>query len=87
MRIDLNPYGIRVTAINPGLVETEFSEVRYKGDVEKASEVYQGYKPLTAEDIANTILFAVNCPEHVTIADLTILPTAQASATVVNKKA
>jgi NADP-dependent 3-hydroxy acid dehydrogenase YdfG len=86
MRLDLNSYGIRVTGINPGLVETEFSLVRFKGDEQRAGSVYKGFKPLTPEDIANVILFTINCPPHVMIADLTILPTAQASATIVNKQ-
>jgi 3-hydroxy acid dehydrogenase/malonic semialdehyde reductase len=86
LRIDLNSYGIRVGAIHPGLVETEFSEVRFKGDQEKAASVYSQLEALQAEDVANTILFMINAPEHVTLADITILPTAQASATVINKK-
>lgn len=85
MRLDLNQFGIRVTEIKPGLVETEFSEVRFKGDQERASTVYQGYEPLTAEDIADTIKYAVMAPKHVTIAEMVVLPTAQASATVINK--
>lgn len=86
MRMDLNPYGIRVSGIHPGLVETEFSLVRFKGDEQKSAAVYKGFQPLTAADIANTILFIINCPPHVVISDLTILPTAQASATIVNKQ-
>ena len=86
MRLDLNPYGIRVSGIHPGLVETEFSLVRFKGDEQRASSVYKGFQPLTAQDIANTILFVINCPPHVVISDLTILPTAQASATIVHKQ-
>jgi NADP-dependent 3-hydroxy acid dehydrogenase YdfG len=85
MRIDLNQYGIKVTAINPGLVETEFSLVRFKGDKERANANYQGYKPLSAKDIAEVILFTLQRPSHVNISDLIILPTAQASATIVNK--
>jgi len=86
MRIDLNPFGIKVTGIHPGLVETEFSIVRFKGDKEKAAQVYQGCEPLTPENIAESIWFVINQPTHVVIADLTILPTAQASATLVNRK-
>jgi NADP-dependent 3-hydroxy acid dehydrogenase YdfG len=86
MRLDLNPYGIRVTGIHPGLVETEFSLVRFKGDEQRASSVYKGFQPLTAEDVADAIWYTVNCPPHVMISDLTILPTAQGSATIVNKK-
>ncbi len=86
MRIDLNPFGIRVTQIAPGLVETEFSLVRFKGDAERAQKVYEGYEPLKAEDIADAIWYAVSAPAHVQIADMVIFPTAQASATIVNKK-
>ena len=86
MRMDLNSSGVKVSAINPGLVETEFSEVRFKGDKESARKVYQGFSPLQANDIAETILFMVTRPEHVNIADLLILPTAQASATMVDKQ-
>lgn len=86
MRIDLNEHGIRVGAVNPGLVETEFSDVRFKGDADRAEKVYQGYQPLLPEDIAEIILFAISRPYHVNIADLVVMPTAQASSTIVNKK-
>lgn len=85
MRIDLNPYGIRVIGVHPGLVETEFSLVRFKGDAARSKTVYQGLQPLTAEDIADTIAFAVSRPPHVVLADIVMLPTAQASATVLKK--
>ena len=85
MRIDLNKHNIRVAAIHPGAVETEFSEVRFKGDSEKATSVYQGYKALQAEDIADIIHFVVTRPYHVNIEDLVVYPTAQASATIMNK--
>lgn len=85
MRIDLNPYGIRVGGIHPGAVETEFSEVRFKGDTERAANVYKGFEPLRAEDIADIIHFVISRPYHVNIADLMVLPTAQASATVMNR--
>jgi 3-hydroxy acid dehydrogenase/malonic semialdehyde reductase len=85
MRIDLVQYGIKVTNIAPGAAETEFSIVRYKGDAETAESVYDGYEPLVAQDIAETILFVVTRPSHVTINDLTIMPTAQASASVLWK--
>ncbi|HRG08460.1 MAG TPA: SDR family NAD(P)-dependent oxidoreductase, partial [Cyclobacteriaceae bacterium] len=81
MRIDLNAHGIKVTGIHPGMVETEFSLVRFKGDTEKAANVYKGVEALRGEDIADLILFAVTRPAHVVIADLVVLPTAQASAT------
>lgn len=86
LRIDLNPLGIRVGAVHPGLVETEFSEVRFKGNVNRAKSVYSQLEALQAEDIANTIAFMVHAPKHVTIADITVLPTDQANATVLNKK-
>lgn len=86
MRMDLNEYGIRVGAVNPGLVQTEFSEVRFKGDTERAIKVYEGFEPLKPEDIADIIHFVVSRPYHVNIADLIVLPTAQASSTIVNKK-
>ena len=85
MRIDLNPYGIRVGAVNPGLVETEFSKVRFKGDEDRAENVYKGFQPLEPEDIADIIHFVVTRPYHVNIADLIVMPTAQASSTIVNK--
>ncbi len=85
MRIDLNQFGIRVVAIHPGLVETEFSLVRFKGDENKAEAVYQGIEPLVAQDIADIVEFAVTRPAHVTLADVVVLPTAQASATIVKR--
>lgn len=85
MRLDLNQYNIRVSAIHPGLVETEFSEVRFKGDTERAKTVYKDFKALQAEDIADIIYFVITRPYHVNIEDLVVYPTAQASATVVNK--
>jgi NADP-dependent 3-hydroxy acid dehydrogenase YdfG len=85
MRIDLNPFGIKVTAINPGLVETEFSKVRYKGD-SAADKVYKGFKALQAEDIAEVIQFAISRPAHVNIADVLMFCTAQANSTIVNKE-
>tara|TARA_R110001592_G_scaffold25463_1_gene96679 strand:- start:1093 stop:1971 length:879 start_codon:yes stop_codon:yes gene_type:complete len=85
MRIDLNKHNVRVCAIHPGAVETEFSEVRFKGDTEKAKNVYSGYKALQAEDIADIIHFVVTRPYHVNIEDLIVYPTAQASATIMNK--
>jgi len=86
MRIDLNAHGIRVGAINPGLVETEFSTIRFKGDANKAAMVYRGYQPLKPEDIADIIHFVVTRPYHVNIADLVVMPTAQASSTIVKKQ-
>ncbi|MFA8436957.1 MAG: SDR family oxidoreductase [Marinifilaceae bacterium] len=80
MRIDLLPHGIKVTSIAPGMVETEFSIVRFKGDQEKADGVYNGLTPLYAEDIADTVVFAATRPAHVNINDILIMPTAQASS-------
>lgn len=85
MRMDLNPFNIKVTAINPGLVETEFSLVRFKGDEEKAKAPYRGITPLRAVDIADIILYTLNAPPHVVLADITVLPAAQASATIVKR--
>jgi 3-hydroxy acid dehydrogenase/malonic semialdehyde reductase len=85
MRMDLNPYGIRVGAIHPGAVETEFSEVRFKGDADRAANVYKGFEPLHPEDIADIIHFVVSRPYHVNIADLMVLPTAQAAATILKR--
>jgi NADP-dependent 3-hydroxy acid dehydrogenase YdfG len=81
MRIDLLPHGIKVTAINPGMVETEFSIIRFDGDEERAKKVYMGLQPLTPDDIAETAYWVVNRPAHVNINDIIITPTAQASAT------
>ena len=86
MRLELVPHGIRVSNIAPGAVETEFSKVRFKGDMQKASAVYSNYKPLTATDIADSIFYCVNVPAHVQIADLTIFPAAQSDATTISRK-
>ncbi len=86
LRIDLVDTPIRVSSVDPGLVETEFSIVRFKGDTERAKNVYQGLQPLTGEDIAETILFIVTRPAHVQIADVVIFPTAQASGTIVHRE-
>lgn len=85
MRMDLNPHNIKVSAINPGLVETEFSKVRFKGDA-KADKVYKGYKALQPEDVAEVIYFAISRPSHVNIADVLMFCTAQASSTIVKKE-
>ena len=86
MRIDLISTGIKVSSINPGMVETEFSKVRFKGDSQKANAVYSGVDPLRPEDIADIIYFAITRPAHVNISDLTVLAAAQASAVVVNRQ-
>jgi 3-hydroxy acid dehydrogenase / malonic semialdehyde reductase len=85
MRMDLNPFRIKVTSINPGLVETEFSVVRFKGDERRAASVYKGIDPLKAEDIADIILYTVSAPPHVVLADITVLPVAQGSSTLVKR--
>jgi len=81
MRIDLLPHKIKVTCIHPGAVATEFSEVRFKGDTERAKKVYDGFEPLHAQDIAEAIWFAVSRPAHVNINDMIVMPTAQANTT------
>lgn len=86
MRIDLLKYGIKVTAIHPGAVNTEFSLIRYKGDQEKADNTYIGLKPLTGEDIAESIYYCTQLPQHVCINELTIMPTQQANTYVFHKK-
>lgn len=80
MRIELLPFGVKVSAISPGMVDTEFSTVRFKGDKERADNVYTGLTPLYALDIAETVLFMVNRPKHVNIDEIVIMPTDQASA-------
>ena len=85
MRIDLVKHGIKVSSVAPGAVETEFSMVRFKGDEQKANDVYKGFTPLYARDIAETILFMVTRPAHVNIDDVLIMPTAQAFSRVINK--
>ena len=87
MRIDLNASGIKVTSINPGMVETEFSLVRFKGDAQRAAQTYKGLEPLKGKDIADIILYAVTRPAHVQLADITVFPTAQASSMHVKRDA
>ncbi len=86
MLLDLVESPVRVSTIDPGLVETEFSQVRFYGDTARAETVYQGYQPLRGEDIAEAVAWVAAQPQHVTIAQMVVLPTAQASATVVNKR-
>lgn len=86
MRLDLTAHGIKITNIAPGAVQTEFSEVRFKGDVERAKKVYEGFEPLLAEDIADTIAYAISVPDRVTIADITILAKAQSAPTTIYRK-
>lgn len=86
LRIDLNPLGIKVSTIHPGLVDTEFSLVRFKGDQQKADRVYEGLRPLSAQDVADVICYMAKAPEHVNIADLLLLPNAQANTYVNHRK-
>jgi serine 3-dehydrogenase len=85
MNLDVAGTPIRVSAVDPGFVETEFSEVRFHGDRERAKAVYQGFQPLTADDVADTIAYVVNLPEHVNILDLILVPTAQRNVYVVDR--
>jgi NADP-dependent 3-hydroxy acid dehydrogenase YdfG len=85
MRLDLTKHGIKVTNIAPGAVETEFSDVRFKNDTERAAKVYEGYDALLAEDVADAILYAVTVPERVCIADMTIYPKAQSAPSVIHR--
>jgi 3-hydroxy acid dehydrogenase / malonic semialdehyde reductase len=85
MLMDLHQYGIKVSAVNPGMVETEFSLVRFKGDEERAKKVYEGMQPLKGEDIAEIIYFIVSCPAHVNLHEVLVLPSAQASVTMVHR--
>ena len=86
MRQDLVPYGIKVSSVCPGAVETEFSLVRFKGDEERAGKVYEGFQPLQAEDIASVIDYIISRPAHVNIQDVLVMPAAQASATIIHRK-
>ncbi len=85
MNLDVAGTPIRVSAVDPGFVETEFSEVRFHGDAERAKAVYAGFTPLTADDVADAIAYVVNLPEHVNILDLVIMPTAQRNVYVVDR--
>ncbi|MBI3258312.1 MAG: SDR family oxidoreductase [Ignavibacteriae bacterium] len=87
MRIDLVKYPIKVTAVNPGAVETEFSVVRFKGDIERANKVYEGFENLIGEDVADAISYVISRPPHVNINDLIIMPVAQAQAGIIHRKA
>jgi len=86
MRLDMFRHGIKVSQVSPGAVETEFSMVRFKGDRERAKKVYEGYKPLTAEDIAEVTLFIASAPAHINIQDVLVMPMAQANASTFHKK-
>lgn len=86
MRLDLTEHGIKITNIAPGAVETEFSEVRFKGDIERAKKVYEGYEALQAADVADVIVYAINAPNRVTIADVVIYPKSQSAPTTIYRK-
>jgi NADP-dependent 3-hydroxy acid dehydrogenase YdfG len=86
MRLDLTQHGIKITNIAPGAVQTDFSLVRFKGDAERAAKVYEGFEPIQAEDVADAILYCVNTPKRVTIADMLIYAHAQAGPTTVYRK-
>ncbi|CAA7386337.1 SDR family NAD(P)-dependent oxidoreductase [Chryseobacterium fistulae] len=86
MRIELTEFGIKITNIQPGAVETDFSLVRFKGDNERAENVYAGYEALKAEDIADAIAYCINAPQHVCVSDMTIYPTAQAEPRTIYRK-
>jgi NADP-dependent 3-hydroxy acid dehydrogenase YdfG len=79
LRLDLLGTGVRVTSVDPGMVQTEFSQVRFHGDTERATAVYQGLQPLSADDVAEVILFCATRPPHVDVADIIVMPTDQAS--------
>lgn len=86
MRLDMVDYGVKVTLVCPGAVETEFSVVRFKGDQTRADKVYDGFVPLVAEDVADAIYYAVSAPDHVDVQDVLLMAKAQASATVFHKE-
>ncbi len=86
LMIDLNGTGVRVTTIDPGMVETEFSLVRFHGDLDRAAKVYQGMTPLTPDDVADAVVYCATRPQHVNVAEMVLLPGDQASATVVHRR-
>ncbi|GAB1373242.1 hypothetical protein MASR1M46_01220 [Bacteroidales bacterium] len=86
MMMDLHKYNIKVSQVCPGAVETEFSMVRFKGDADKATNVYKGFEPLVAKDIADVVLFVATAPPHVNISDVTVMPLAQAGVSIIDKK-
>ena len=86
MRLDLNGTGVRVSTVDPGLTKTEFSVVRFHGDAERAGKTYQGYTPLEPEDIADAVIYCATRPPHVDVAEMLVLPTDQASTTLVHRK-
>lgn len=87
MRMDLYTHGIRVTQVAPGAVQTEFSDVRFKGDTQRAAQVYENFTPLSADDVADVVWYCANVPPHVSIHDVVVMPAAQASATMIHRQA
>jgi NADP-dependent 3-hydroxy acid dehydrogenase YdfG len=85
MRLDLTPKGIKVSQIAPGLADTEFSTVRFHGDRAKADSVYSGMQPLSPEDVAEVIGYVASAPAHINLADVLLMPAAQASSTIVRR--
>ena len=86
MRLDLVGTNVRVSTVDPGMVETEFSEVRFHGDKERAAKVYQGFTPLSPDDVAEAVLFCATRPPHVNISEVIVMPTDQASTTMVHRR-
>lgn len=86
LRMELVNTPMRVTSISPGMVETEFSLIRFQGDEDRARKVYQGFKPLTGDDVAEVVVFSANRPDHVQIGDVLLLPTSQASVTMIARE-
>lgn len=84
--MDLHKHNIKVSQVCPGAVETEFSMVRFKGDADKATNVYKGFEPLVAKDIADVVLFVATAPPHVNISDVTVMPLAQAGVSIIDRK-
>lgn len=86
MRLELTEFGIKVTNMQPGAVETDFSKIRFKGDEDRAKTVYQGYQPLKPEDIADAVCYCINAPKHVTVSDMTLYPSAQSEPRTIHRK-
>ena len=86
LRLDLNGTGLRVTSVDPGMTETEFSLVRFRGDSERAGKVYQGFTPLSPDDIADAVVYCATRPPHVDVAEIVVMPTDQASTTLVHRR-
>lgn len=83
MRLDLTQHGIKITNIAPGAVQTNFSLVRFKGDKERADKIYEGFEPIKPEDVADAIIYAINAPKNVTLADIVLYASVQSSPTTI----